>query len=50
MKSAGNGSLMRCAPVALLHYCDQERLVRDTLNRSIITHWEPRAGEGRRWR
>jgi ADP-ribosyl-[dinitrogen reductase] hydrolase len=45
-KSAGNGSLMRCAPVALLHYRDQERLVRDTLNSSIITHWDPRAGWG----
>lgn len=44
--SAGNGSLMRCAPIALLHYQDRERLVRDSLDSSIITHWDPRAGWG----
>ena len=37
-KSAGNGSLMRSAPVALLHHRDPEWMVKDTLNSSIITH------------
>lgn len=36
--SAGNGSLMRCAPVALLHYRGRERLVADSRLSSRITH------------
>lgn len=41
--SAGNGSIMRCAPIALLDGKDRERLIRDSIDSSLITHWDPRA-------
>ena len=41
--SAGNGSIMRCAPIGLLDFNDYERLVRDSIESSIITHWDPQA-------
>jgi ADP-ribosyl-[dinitrogen reductase] hydrolase len=41
--SAGNGSIMRCAPIGLLDYRQPERLVEDSVNSSIITHWDPQA-------
>ena len=41
--SAGNGSIMRCAPIALLDGKDPERLIRDSIDSSLITHWDPRA-------
>jgi ADP-ribosyl-[dinitrogen reductase] hydrolase len=41
--SAGNGSIMRCAPIGLLRFRDRDRLVRDSIDSSRITHWDPRA-------
>jgi ADP-ribosyl-[dinitrogen reductase] hydrolase len=41
--SAGNGSIMRCAPIALLHFNDYEMLVKDSIESSILTHWDPQA-------
>lgn len=40
---AGNGSVMRCAPVALRFRSDPERLVQAALDSSRITHADPRA-------
>lgn len=45
-KSAGNGSIMRCAPIGLLHFKNYDKLVRDSIDSSIITHWDPQAGWG----
>ncbi len=42
-QGAGNGSLMRCAPVGLFHYQHRERLIQDSVDSSRITHWDPRA-------
>ena len=36
--SAGNGSLMRCWPVALVHWRDLDRLVADSRLQSQVTH------------
>ncbi len=44
--SAGNGPLMRSAPLALLLSSDCDRLVDSTLQCSSITHWDERAGIG----
>ncbi|MBE0415359.1 MAG: ADP-ribosylglycohydrolase family protein, partial [Dehalococcoidia bacterium] len=41
--SAGNGSIMRCAPIGLLDFKDPQRLIRDSINSSLITHWDPMA-------
>ena len=41
--SAGNGSIMRCAPIGLLDAANEQQLVRDSLDSSVITHWDPRA-------
>ena len=41
--SAGNGSIMRCAPIGLLHFHNEQKLIRDSLDSSLITHWDPRA-------
>jgi len=41
--SAGNGSIMRCAPIALLNANNAERLIGDSIDSSLITHWDPRA-------
>jgi len=41
-RSAGNGAVMRCAPIALLHWRDQQRLVEDSIVTSQITHYDPR--------
>lgn len=40
---AGNGSVMRCAPVALRFRSDPEKMVRAALDTSRITHADPRA-------
>ena len=40
---AGNGSVMRCAPIALLDYRERRRLIEDSWNSSLITHGDPRA-------
>jgi ADP-ribosyl-[dinitrogen reductase] hydrolase len=43
---AGNGSVMRCAPVALRFRSDHDRLVRAAMDTSRITHADPRATWG----
>ena len=44
-KSAGNGSLMRTAAVALAHLDDPSALVEAALRVSALTHYDPQAGE-----
>ncbi|MBE0481290.1 MAG: ADP-ribosylglycohydrolase family protein, partial [Dehalococcoidia bacterium] len=44
--SAGNGSIMRCAPIGLLDFRHEDRLIRDSIESSIITHWDPQARWG----
>lgn len=41
-KSAGNGSLMRCLPVALA-YKDMDKLIQITTEQSKMTHWDEQA-------
>ena len=41
---AANGSLMRCAPLALLFYGDAARRQAASLDESMLTHFEPLAG------
>ncbi len=43
--SAGNGSLMRTAPVALAHLGDDDAIVRAAHEISALTHADPLAGE-----
>lgn len=43
--SAGNGSLMRTAPVALVHLGDDELIWKTARDVSALTHGDPRAGE-----
>ncbi len=45
-RSAGNGSLMRTAPVALAHLHDPRALVEAAMAVSALTHHDPLAGEG----
>ncbi len=45
-RSGGNGAIMRCAPVALLDYRVPERLIEDSINSALITHWDERACYG----
>ncbi|RYC10497.1 ADP-ribosylglycohydrolase family protein [Nocardioides zhouii] len=45
-RSAGNGSLMRTAPVALAHLDDPGALVEAAMAISALTHHDPVAGEG----
>lgn len=40
--NAGNGAVMRCAPVALRWRRDGEALVRNALTSAIVTHYDPR--------
>lgn len=42
-RCAGNGSVMRCAPVGLLHALDPTALVHDSLTTSALTHAHPEA-------
>ena len=44
-RSAGNGSLMRTAPVALAHLDDPDALVEAALKVSALTHHDPVAGQ-----
>lgn len=44
-RSAGNGSLMRTAPVALAHLGDTAAIVRAATAVSGLTHADPRAGQ-----
>jgi len=43
--SAGNGSLMRCGPVALLHPGDDQALAESSRAISDLTHGDPLTGE-----
>ncbi|MBF4160817.1 ADP-ribosylglycohydrolase family protein [Nocardioides acrostichi] len=45
-RSAGNGSLMRTAPVALAYLGDPAALVEAATAISALTHFDPMAGEG----
>lgn len=45
-RSAGNGSLMRTAPVAIAHLDDSAALVDAAQAISALTHHDPMAGEG----
>ncbi len=42
---AGNGSIMRCAPTALFRWNDVDLLVRETIQASQVTHFDPRCCE-----
>ena len=44
-RSAGNGSLMRTAPVALAYLDDEQAMVEAALSLSALTHYDPQAGE-----
>ena len=41
-KAAGNGAVMRCAPVAVRWRRDDAVLVRNTAASAAVTHWDPR--------
>ena len=41
---AGNGALMRCAPLAIRWQADTNRLVRESIVSAVPTHWDPRCG------
>ena len=41
---AGNGALMRCAPIAIRWHADPLRLVRESVISTVPTHWDPRCG------
>ncbi len=45
-ETAGNGAMMRCAPLALLRHRDLNALVRDVVAEARLTHLDPRAGAG----
>jgi ADP-ribosyl-[dinitrogen reductase] hydrolase len=45
-RTAGNGSLMRTAPVALAYLDDEEALVEAARAVSELTHYDPEAGDG----
>jgi len=44
-KSAGNGSIMRCAPIALRYWRNMDKLREKSYESSIITHYDPVARE-----
>ena len=44
-RSAGNGSLMRTAPVAIAYLGDEDGLVEAAAALSALTHFDPEAGE-----
>jgi len=43
--AAGNGALMRCAPLALFWLYDPVRLEKCTIKAAQLTHWDPKAVE-----
>jgi len=45
-RSAGNGSVMRCIPVALLYHDDPDRLIRVSSQQAAITHADERCTWG----
>jgi len=44
-RTAGNGSLMRTAPVALAYLDDEDAMVEAARSLSALTHFDPQAGE-----
>lgn len=44
--SAGNGTIMRCAPIALRYAYDERRLIDASRDEALITHFDPRAWSG----
>ncbi len=45
-RSAGNGSVMRCAPVALYRWQNRQQLIADSVSSSRVTHWDDMACYG----
>lgn len=45
-KSAGNGTIMRCAPIALRYAFDERRMMDAARDDALITHFDPRAWTG----
>lgn len=45
-KSAGNGTIMRCAPLALRYAYDERRLMDTSRDEALITHFDPQAWTG----
>ncbi len=45
-KSAGNGTIMRCAPIALRYAYDERRMMDSARDEALITHFDPRAWTG----
>ena len=45
-KSAGNGTIMRCAPIALRYLYDERRLIDNSREEGLITHFDPQAWTG----
>ena len=43
--SAGNGTIMRCAPVAVYRFANDEALIEESLTVSKLTHWDELGGE-----
>ena len=41
---AGNGAVMRCAPLAIRWRDDADALVRNSIVSAVPTHWDPRCG------
>ena len=41
--AAGNGAVMRCAPVAIFHASNQPMLVADSKRSALLTHGDPKA-------
>ena len=41
---AGNGAIMRCAPLAIRWRDDPNALVRNSIVSAVPTHWDPRCG------
>lgn len=41
--AAGNGAVMRCAPVALFHWADLSMLLADSRRSARVTHGDPKA-------
>jgi ADP-ribosyl-[dinitrogen reductase] hydrolase len=45
-KSAGNGTIMRCAPIALRYAYDERKLIDASRDEALITHFDPKAWTG----
>lgn len=45
-KSAGNGTIMRCASIALRYAYDERRLMDSSRDDALITHFDPQAWTG----